>query len=282
MRTVFLGMPCAGSANVLRALLGAGVEVAAVALAGRGDGGEGGATGPAGVARGAGGPVTWLGGAEALAEAVAARRPQAVAAACFPWRVPAAVRALPPLGCLNVHPSLLPAGRGPEPVFWTLRRGERQTGATVHQMDAGFDSGPIVAQAGIAVPPEVRAPDLEARLMALGGELLVESLPRLAAGTLRPRSQPDTPATTAPVPSAADWALPTDLPAGWAWGFARGVAPLGGPLTVLVGATGESIPVRDALDHHPAAGPPEPVVREGEGVVRVRFRPGWVRFAVSP
>jgi methionyl-tRNA formyltransferase len=66
----------------------------------------------------------------ALASAV-----DAVVVACFPWKLPPALLARPRLGGLNVHPSLLPLGRGPEPVFWTLRRGERRTGATIHRLD---------------------------------------------------------------------------------------------------------------------------------------------------
>jgi len=148
-------------------------------------------------------------------------------------------------------------------------------------MDAGFDTGPVVAQTAVDVPLGMRAPDLEAWLMALGGDLLVEALPRLAAGTLVPTAQDDAQATAAPVPKAADFVIPTNLPAGWAWGFARGVAPLAGPLAVLVGAMGERIDVGDALAHDPAAAMGKPVVWEENGTVRVRFRPGWVRFATT-
>lgn len=287
MRIVFLGMECAGSEIVLRALLAAGFDVRGVVLGGWGAADEAEPGPMAALARAAGVATVPIGRAGELAGVVAELegRPDALVAACFPWRVPSAVRVLPRLGCLNVHPSLLPAGRGPEPVFWALRRGERRTGATVHVMDAGFDTGPVVSQADLDVPAGVRAPELEARLMALGGDLLVDALPRLAAGELAGTPQDEALATAAPPPTAADWAMSTTLPAGWAWRFARGVAPLGGPLAVLVGASGERIPVRDALDHDPAAGLAAATVWKGEGegagVVRVRFRPGWVRFAAE-
>jgi len=281
MRLVFLGMPCTGSAIVLRALLAAGFDVGALVLAGEESGADGG--GPAAVALAAGVPVVWVDERRRLSAAVApvGDRLEAMVAACFPWRVPSVVRSRAPLGCLNVHPSLLPANRGPEPVFWTLRRGERRTGATVHLMDAGLDTGPIVAQAEVAVSPGVRAPDLEERLMALGAELVAGALPRLAAGELAPAPQDQALATAAPLPSAADWLVPTNLPAGWAYGFARGVAPLGGPLTVLVGATGDRLPVADAVDHHPTGRLDAPLLREEGGLARVRFRPGWVRFRLG-
>lgn len=215
---------------------------------------------------------------------IAAHRPDAVAVACFPWRLPAALLALPRLGCLNVHPALLPAGRGPEPVFWTLRRGERRTGATVHLMDAGFDTGPILAQAAVDVPLGVRAPVLERRLMEVGGGLLVEAIVALARGDASPRDQAlvGPAAWDAPVPAAADYVVSTDRPARWAFGFARGVAPLGGPLELLVLATGARIPLADAVAWEEDGLLDGPLVRSGDGrEVVARFRPGTARLLVA-
>jgi len=206
-----------------------------------------------------------------------ASRVDAIVVACFPAKLPPALLARPRLGGLNVHPSLLPLGRGPAPVFWTLRRGERRTGATVHRLDGGFDTGPIVAQRAVDLPEGIRAPDLERDLMVLGGELLVEALPLLATGQLVPAPQDDARATRAPVPTPADWLVPTDLPAGWAFAFARDVAPLGGPLAVR-GPFGV-VPVRDAVAHHPTERPALPVETRPGGILRVRFAPGWVEFA---
>lgn len=222
---------------------------------------------------------------------LAAFAPDAIVVACFPWRIPARIIGLAPRGGLNVHPSLLPALRGPEPVFWTLRRGERRAGVTIHRLDADFDTGPVVAQAAIDVAPGIRAPDLEAHLADLGAELLVPALRALAAGTAPTIPQDHALASAAPVPTADDWLIPTNLPAGWAFGFAHGVAPLGGPLTLLVLATGERIPVVDAIGLDPFGGLDVPVVWEtrhdrrdsGDGaVVTVRFRPGTASFLVKP
>ncbi len=303
-------MQCAASVPPLRALLEAGFDLRAVVLAGPGPteaavvprpgtGARQGATrgaaavlpllapeDVAGLARAAAAPVVNMAAKRwpEVVAAVAAHRPDVVAVACFPWRLPPALLDLPPLGCLNVHPSLLPAGRGPEPVFWALRRGERQIGVTVHRMDAGFDTGPILAQEAIDLPLGVRAPDLERDLMRRGGRLLVGAVAALRRGEAVPTPQPpDAPgAWPAPLPSAADWAIPTDLPARWAYGFARGVAPLGGPLALQVHATDQTggravIPVRDALAWDDTAAPTVPLAREGSTLL-VRFRPGAVRF----
>ena len=277
LRIVFLGQSCAAALPPLAALLEAGHDVAAAILA-RQPGARPGNTRRA--AEEAGIPVVWVRSSAEAAAALRAAAPEVAAAACFPWRLPPSVLAVPSLGILNVHPSLLPAGRGAEPVFWTLRRGERVTGVTIHRMDAGLDTGPIVAQAELPVAQGVRAPDLERNLMTLGGELLVAALPALGAGTLQLREQPAQGVSLAPEPSAADWTIAPLLPAAWAWNFARGVAPLRGPLTVLAGGT--AIPVADALDWSADELLVDRVIDEGDGAVRVRFSPGWVRFRKFP
>lgn len=274
MRIVFLGQSCAAASPPLAAMLAAGHEVSSVVLARRA-GARLGETQR--VAQEAGIPAVWVRSPAEAAAALRAAAPDLAVATCFPWRLPASVLAVPPLGILNVHPSLLPAGRGAEPVFWTLRRGERTTGVTVHRMDAGLDTGPIAAQAELPVAAGLRAPELERELMALGGRLLVDVLPAVEAGTLRVRHQPEAGVSLSPVPTAADWTISPLLPAAWAWSFARGVAPLRGPLTVLAG--GQPIPVLDALDWSPDERLGERVIDEGDGVVRVRFAPGWVRFS---
>ncbi len=73
-------------------------------------------------------------------------QPDAICVACFSQRIPEPILRIPRFGCLNVHPSLLPANRGPEPLFWTFREGNRQTGVTIHLMDRGMDTGPVLAQ----------------------------------------------------------------------------------------------------------------------------------------
>ena len=272
-RVLFLGQSCAAAMPPLVALIEAGFTIPAVVLARQpwmrlGEIQR--------IAAAAGIPVVWVKSAAEATDAIRSVAPGVAVAACFPWRLPRAAREIPPLGILNIHPSLLPVGRGPEPVFWTLRRGEPVTGVTVHRMDAGFDTGPIVAQAQMPVAAGIAALDLERDLMTHGGSLLVNALPELATGRLQPQPQRSHGATYAPVPSPADWTMMSSLPAAWAWRFARGVAPLGGPLTAIAGGT--TIRVGAALDWSPDERLPEPVLNDDDGTVRVRFSPGWVRF----
>lgn len=279
-RVIFFGMRCAFSVPALSALIDGGIAVGAVVLPATG--GRDGDHPIDRIARAAGIPVVTvphLRGTDAMRQ-LAAFAPDALVVACFPWKVPAAVRALAPLGGINVHPSLLPALRGPEPIFWALRRGDRQTGVTLHLLEDGFDTGPILAQAVVDIPPGVRAPELEDRLAKLGASMLAPVLHDLADGRITPRDQDHSRATVAPVPAGADWLVPTNLPAGWAYRFARGVAPLGGPLCLLVMSTGERLPIADAIAVDPSGSLGCALKRDGERV-EVRFRPGTAIFTLK-
>jgi methionyl-tRNA formyltransferase len=280
VRVLFFGMRCPFSVPVLAAMIDGGIDVGAIVLP------EASGEVPDHPidhrARAAGIPVisfAGFGDAEGM-QRLAAFRPDVLVVACFPWKIPRRVRDLARLGGINVHPSLLPALRGPEPVFWALRRGDRQTGVTLHLLDDGFDTGPILAQQSVDIPPGVRAPDLEARLAELGGSLLVPALHDFAAGRITPRDQDHSRATPAPVPAGADWLVPTNLPAGWAYGFARGVAPLGGPLSLLVMGTAERLPIADAVAIDPLGMLDVPLKRDGARV-EVRFRPGTAVFTLK-
>jgi methionyl-tRNA formyltransferase len=112
-------------------------------------------------------------------ESVAAIRdmaPDLLALADYGQIVPPDLLALPPHGALNLHPSLLPRHRGATPVAAAILAGDRETGVTLMRMDAGLDSGPIVAQRRVPIAAAETAPELEARLAAVAARLLAESL----------------------------------------------------------------------------------------------------------
>src|SRR4051812_15941473 len=72
----------------------------------------------------------------------------------FPWRLPTELLALPRLGAINTHPTVLPRYRGPNPLFWMMMNGETEAGMTIHRMDGDFDTGPILAQATMPIDPD--------------------------------------------------------------------------------------------------------------------------------
>lgn len=127
----------------------------------------------------------------------AARRPIAEAGcdvmvvAAYGLLLPQSVLDLPRLGCVNIHASLLPRWRGAAPIQRAILAGDRETGITLMQMEAGLDTGPILARAALAIEPEETAGSLHDRLAALGAREIVALLPRLAAGEVTPEPQDD-------------------------------------------------------------------------------------------
>jgi methionyl-tRNA formyltransferase len=93
------------------------------------------------------------------------------------------------LGGINLHGSLLPKYRGAAPINWAIYHGDTETGVTVIQMTPRVDAGPALAQAGTPIGPDETAPQLEARLAALGAPLIVRVVDDLAAGRARPLAQ---------------------------------------------------------------------------------------------
>ena len=169
-----------------------------------------------------------------IAAAIAAYRPDAICVACFPWRLSAAVLQIPRLGNLNVHPSLLPDNRGPDPLFWTFRRGDSVTGVTVHLMDKQFDSGPVLRQETVAVPDGITERTLEERLAARGAEQLAQALAELDSGTDERVAQDSARATYYSLPGAKDWIITPDRSARWAFNFACGLRARSQPILIQV------------------------------------------------
>ena len=111
--------------------------------------------------------------------------------------LPASFLSAPRRGCINVHFSLLPKYRGAAPVNWALVRGETETGVTTMQIDVGLDTGAIYLQRATPIGDAETAPQVLARLAALGAELLSETLAQLYK--LEPRPQREEEATHAPI-----------------------------------------------------------------------------------
>ena len=103
--------------------------------------------------------------------------------------LPADLLAIPRLYCVNVHPSLLPRYRGPTPTAWAMLNGETSFGITIHVMDQGVDTGPILVQREYAIGVEETGYELHTRAMQLGAQLLREALPDILSAEIEPRAQ---------------------------------------------------------------------------------------------
>lgn len=140
-------------------------------------------------------------------------KPDLIVVAAFGQILRPAVLDLPPLGCLNVHGSLLPRWRGAAPIQAAILAGDRETGITILKMDPGVDTGPILNQRPIPIAPDETGGSLFKKMSALGVELLLETLPDYLAGKLQPIPQPEEGATYAPMLKKEDGLLDFTQPA---------------------------------------------------------------------
>lgn len=124
------------------------------------------------------------------------------------------ILALPPLGSVNIHASLLPELRGAAPIQWAIVRGHSVSGVTIMRMEAGLDSGPMLMRVEESIAPDESASELGARLAEIGAEALIETLALLEDGAIVEEPQDHAAATYAPKvdreTARVDWSLPAD------------------------------------------------------------------------
>jgi methionyl-tRNA formyltransferase len=161
--------------------------------------------------------------------------PEAIVVVAYGRIIPQWMIDLPPLGNINGHASLLPKYRGAAPVQWAIASGETVTGVTTMRIDAGLDTGDMLMWREIAIQPEDTAITLAPKLAALTAELLVETLPALKQGRIRPQKQDDTQATLAPILKKEDGLIDWRRTAIEIWNRLRGFQPWPGAHTAFRG-----------------------------------------------
>ena len=125
--------------------------------------------------------------------------PELIVVAAYGRILPDDILNLPPMGCINVHSSLLPKYRGAAPINWAVINGETETGVTIMDMATELDAGDIIAQVSTPIDSEETVETLHDRLAQLGGELLVRTVADLAAGTAVRTPQDPSQVTFAPL-----------------------------------------------------------------------------------
>jgi methionyl-tRNA formyltransferase len=140
-------------------------------------------------------------------------KPDAIVVAAYGKILPPSMLKIPPLGCLNIHASLLPRWRGAAPIQAAIIHGDKETGVTIMLMDEGMDTGPILAQRTTTIGGEETAGELAGRLARMGAALIVPTLEAFAAGQIQPIPQDHSLATYAPMLRKADGALEFSKPA---------------------------------------------------------------------
>ncbi len=128
--------------------------------------------------------------AEAAQQAMVAAQADAMVVVAYGLILPQWVLGLPRLGCFNIHASLLPRWRGAAPIHRAIEAGDRETGVTIMQMDAGLDTGDMVQVHALAITEQDTTATLHDKLADLGGRLMVETLVQAQSGSLHPVKQP--------------------------------------------------------------------------------------------
>ena len=189
--------------------------------------------------------------------------------------LPKAILEAPPLGCLNLHASLLPRWRGAAPIQRAILAGDTETGVAVMRMEEGLDTGPVAMMERVPIGPDMNAGELHDRLMTLGADLMVRALAALSRGALRFTPQPEEGVTYARKivnhEALIDWVRPARV----VHDLVRGLAPVPGAFfTIDLGRSPERVRVlRTALAA--GSGPAgtlldrDGTVACGEGAVRL-------------
>ena len=142
---------------------------------------------------------------------------------------------IPPLGCINVHASLLPKYRGAAPIQWAIVNGERSTGVTIMKMDEGMDTGDILLAKEVEIGDEDTAQNLHDRLAQVGANLIVKAMDQLDRGILRPIPQDQRKASYAPPLKKEDGLIDWSRDAHDIFNRIRGFNPWPGAFTYLKG-----------------------------------------------
>jgi methionyl-tRNA formyltransferase len=159
------------------------------------------------------------------------RHPEVAVVVAFGQIFPRQLLEMPPLGCVNLHASLLPRYRGAAPIQAAIVAGETSTGVTTMRMDAGLDTGPILLQREVAIGPEETAGQLADRLAIEGAQLMVRTLRELEVGRIEPVPQAHAEASLAPRLRRSDGVIDWRQEAARIFNLLRGLTPWPGVST---------------------------------------------------
>jgi methionyl-tRNA formyltransferase len=192
--------------------------------------------------------------------------PDAMVVVAYGLLLPPAVLAAPRLGCVNIHASLLPRWRGAAPIQRAILAGDRETGITIMQMDAGLDTGPILSARALPIAADETGGSLHDKLAALGADAVVATLDGLASGSIVARPQPATGATYAAKIDKSEAVIDWRQPAAQISALVRAFNPWPVAQTTLQGQT-LRIWLAHAIDRDTGAAPAEIVRADGGELV---------------
>ena len=178
-------------------------------------------------------------------EKIIALAPDLFVVVAYGHILPGSILAIPRLGAINIHASLLPKYRGPAPIQWAVINGEHETGVTTMWMDEGMDTGDILLSSKVPIGPEDTSETLHQRLAEAGAGLLIETLSQLESGRLKGTPQDDSAATYAPLLKKEDGRINWSKDATSLDAFIRGMNPWPGAFTLISGRRLKILKARD-------------------------------------
>jgi methionyl-tRNA formyltransferase len=130
-----------------------------------------------------------------ISSKIATLAPDLIIVAAYGQLISKSILDIPRLGCLNLHPSLLPKYRGPSPIQTAILNGDKTTGVTIILMDEKIDHGPIISQKEITIASDENYQTLEKKLAETAADFLIEILPRYIQGEIKPQTQDESKAS---------------------------------------------------------------------------------------
>ncbi len=195
---------------------------------------------------------------------LAAYAPDLIVVAAYGLILPQAVLDIPPHGCINTHASLLPRWRGASPITFAILSGDKETGVTLMQMDAGLDTGPLIAARAVPIQPDDTTGSLTAKLAQVGADLLLETLPAYLEGKIKPVPQDSSQATTTRLVAKEDGLVNWNTSAVYIEQMVRAFQPWPTAYTLYHGEIFKIL--RASVLEHDASGVPGTVLQIGKDI----------------
>jgi len=205
-------------------------------------------------------------------------QPDYILVACFPFRLPTNIFQLPKIASLNIHPSMLPGYRGPQPLFWQLRNGELKMGVTLHLISEELDAGNILLQNEVPLRAGMRGRAIEARLGEFGAKQFLEAMRLYQLNNINPQEQSWIKATYNPNPKYEDFEISPSWSARRAFMFMRGTEEWGRSYQIHVADS--MIVLKTAMAYSPSGRIDKPYILE-DNYITIQFSPGLVNAFIE-
>ena len=206
------------------------------------------------------------------------QRPDYNLVACFPYKLPSAIIDWPLSSCLNIHPSLLPKYRGPDPIFWQLYNNEPATGVTLHLVSTDIDAGPIISQKATAYIEGAKRDQIEISLSQVGAKLFTEFVSTNSDQGMDSIPQNESKSSYNPFPAPDNYEISTNWTAKQAFNFINATCPPNGDY--LIRSQDNIYQIKSVSgyfdDKHSV-----PIPLDTANELLIQFSPGFLQVKIS-